>query len=143
MAPVSVAAGVDAEQGLQALAIVGQHDRPAIGRGAQILQGGRGEPGQVHRAEQQALVGMVRHQPRQRPQRTLPGGRFVECLDRQLLAERQRLRQLPVLPVAAQQGHRHPLGRQQGEGALQPAAPLRMGQQGLVAPHPPAGATAE
>ena len=88
-------------------------------------------------------MGVVRHQPRQGPQRTLPGGRFVECFDRQLLAERQSLRQLPVLPVAAEQGHRHPLGRQQREGALQPGAPLWMGQQGLVAPHPPAGATAE
>ena len=117
------------------------------------VQGREGEVRHVHGAEQQALLGVVLHQPVQGQQGPFPGRWLGQGGERAgarlgLLPARPQLLPQPlghhqVLRVAAQQRDRAVQVGQQPQGALQPGAALGVGQQGLVAPHAPAFAAAE
>ncbi len=103
----------------------------------QGLQCRQGQLGHVDRAQQQALIRVVLHQPGQCQQWAFVGRWFGQG------GVAQGLRHFQVLAVAAQQGHGCIQPGQQAQRALQPGATFRVCQQGFVSAHAAALPTAQ
>jgi hypothetical protein len=136
------AARIEAQQRLQPGAVMGER-KPAGTRSGcrhKRVKGREGEVRHVHGAEQQALLGMVLHQPVQGQQGPFPGRWLGQGGERAvshlgLLPARPQLLPQPlgqgqVLRVAAQQRDRAVQVGQPPQGALQPGAALGVGQPG-------------